>query len=195
MKSDKKCLVAIYGASSAGKDTVADLLIQYPSFKKVKQWSTRPMRDYETQGNPYHFCTVEEFTEKVLSGDMIEATQYNHWFYGTPESELSSRHINVAIYGKSALKCLIEEQDKYNIFFLEVAAPDKERLIRSLEREKNPDCEEICRRFLSDKKDMSEIEAIYEPEMKHYSMIISSIRTESLINVINSIKEKLGISY
>ena len=48
MKSDKKCLVAVYGASSAGKDTITSLFTQYPSFKRIKQWSTRPMRDYES---------------------------------------------------------------------------------------------------------------------------------------------------
>ena len=73
IKADKKCLVAIYGGSAAGTDTVAGLFTLYPKYKRVRQWSTRPMRDYESQGNPYHFCTVEEFTEKMLSGDMIEA--------------------------------------------------------------------------------------------------------------------------
>ena len=126
---------------------------------------------------------------------MIEAAQYNNWFYGTPESELYNDYINIGIYGKPALKCLIEEQDKYNIFFLEVVASDKERLKRSLEREKNPDCKEICRRFLSDKKDMSEIDAIYVPEMEHHGMIISRTYPESLTEIINIIKKELGIFY
>lgn len=126
---------------------------------------------------------------------MIEAAQYNSWFYGTPESELYNDYINIGIYGKPALKCLIEEQDKYNIFFLKVVASDKERLKRSLEREKNPDCEEICRRFLSDKKDMDKISAVYVPEMKHHGIITSSTYPESLIKIIDIIKEELGISY
>ena len=29
---------------------------------------------------------------------------------------------------------------------------DKKKLLRSLEREENPDCKEICRRFISDKQ-------------------------------------------
>ena len=154
------------------------------------------MRDYETQGNPYHFCTVNEFTDKLLSGDMIEAAKYNDWFYGTPESELYEGYINIGIYGESALKCLIEEQDKYNIFFLEVVAPDKERLLRSLQREKSPNgCAEICRRFISDQKDMEKISVIYEPEMKHHSVVISSTYSESLIRIIDQMKKELGISY
>ena len=33
---------------------------------------------------------------------------------------------------------------------------DKERLLRSLNREEKPDCQEICRRFLADKKDFAD---------------------------------------
>jgi hypothetical protein len=59
----------------------------------------------------------------------------------------------VGIFGPKVIDCLIEEQCRYDIFFLEVITDDKERLIRSLHRELNPDCHEICRRFLENEKD------------------------------------------
>ena len=42
-----------------------------------------------------------------------------------------------------------------------VDTKDKIRLLRSLNREENPDCDEICRRFQTDKKDFSLIKFPY----------------------------------
>ena len=43
-----------------------------------------------------------------------------------------------------------------------IQVDEKTRLLRTLNREKNPDCEEICRRFLADKKDFKNIDFDYE---------------------------------
>jgi hypothetical protein len=42
-------------------------------------------------------------------------------------------------------------------------APDKIRLLRSLNREENPDCAEICRRYFTDAEDFADIEWDYIP--------------------------------
>lgn len=43
-----------------------------------------------------------------------------------------------------------------------IKANDKTRLLRSINREKNPNCSEICRRFLADKIDFSNIDFDHE---------------------------------
>ena len=52
---------------------------------------------------------------------------------------------------------MLLEDPRIDLIPVEVLASDKIRLIRSLNREKNPDCEEICRRFFTDKKDFDNI--------------------------------------
>ena len=162
----KPCILAIFGKSAAGKDTAKWLLRQYPSIEPILQWTTRPKRENEKQDVDYHFCSVEEFTNEMLSPEsMIEAAQYNNWFYGTPAKSLKPNVINLGIFGEKALKCLTEEQNDYNINFLEIVTPDKIRLQRSLNRETNVDCHEICRRFLADEKDWDKIDVTIRPEM------------------------------
>ena len=55
--------------------------------------------------------------------------------------------------------------DVYPIF---IACEDKTRLLRTLNRETSPDCEEICRRFLTDLSDFEEIPFEYKT---HYNGI------------------------
>ena len=43
--------------------------------------------------------------------------------------------------------------DRIDVLPIAITAKDKIRLIRQLNRECEPDCTEICRRFLADKKD------------------------------------------
>ena len=46
-------------------------------------------------------------------------------------------------------------QQNINILPIYIEASDKTRLLRNLNREENPDCKEICRRFESDNKDFN----------------------------------------
>ena len=89
---------------------------------------------------------------------MLEAAIYKDWYYGTPTSEILPDKINVGIFGPKVIDCLIEEQRNYNIFFTVIETPDKDRLLRSLNREKKVDCSEICRRFLFDEKDFDKFQ-------------------------------------
>ena len=63
------------------------------------------------------------------------------------------------IYQKQNYK---EEMEK-SLHNLYVLAPDKIRLLRSLNREENPDCAEICRRYFTDVEDFADIEWDYIP--------------------------------
>ena len=52
-----------------------------------------------------------------------------------------------------ALQTLLEDYEELNILPVWISVNDKERLIRTLNREKNPNCTEICRRFIADYND------------------------------------------
>ena len=69
-------IVVIEGPSGAGKDTIIKTLMQrYPErFGKLVSVATRAMRPHESEGNPYHFVTNEEFDQMVASGDIFEHT-------------------------------------------------------------------------------------------------------------------------
>ena len=153
-----KILVAILGKSGSGKDSLITEICRSPkiNFQKIIPYTTRPRRDYEKEGQPYHFITAIEFANMLLDGRFIEATVFNTWCYGSakPDCEFS-----IGAYNPEAFDCLREYPDKdLTILPYYLVADDKIRLIRQLEREEHPHCYEIARRFLADEEDFTEIE-------------------------------------
>lgn len=75
-KTTANRIVVIEGPSGAGKDTIIKTLMQrYPErFGKLVSVATRAMRPYESEGNPYHFVSNDEFDRMVASGDIFEHT-------------------------------------------------------------------------------------------------------------------------
>ena len=89
-------VIALYGASGSGKDTILKWVVShYPKLHLIVSCTTRPMRDGEVDGLDYHFVTEEEMMEQILSGEMLEATEFRGWFYGTQTSALSEDTVNI----------------------------------------------------------------------------------------------------
>jgi guanylate kinase len=81
-------LVVISGPSGVGKDVVIERLKARSKFHQAVTATTRPRRDYETEGVHYYFKTVEEFQAMIQQGELLEnATVYNN-YYGPPISPL-----------------------------------------------------------------------------------------------------------
>lgn len=154
MKTKYKIL-ALCGKSASGKSSVLDkVCAAAPNVNKIIGCSTRPPREGEVDGKDYFFLTNEQFTEKVLNGDMLEATNFNDWFYGTFVDVLSKDTVNVGVFNPESVMILADDS-RIELTVAYILCNDKERLLRQLERETFPDCSEICRRFLADEKDFS----------------------------------------
>jgi len=147
-------VIALFGPSGCGKDTLLNYIVNKTGFNKIITTTTRPKREYEKEDVNYHFLTEEEFGLKVLDGTMLEATSFNNWFYGTARDDLKENNINIGVFNIHALECLLQDNN-LDITPILIACEDKTRLMRSLNREDKPNCEEICRRFLSDSKDFN----------------------------------------
>lgn len=156
---NKYQIIAFIGKASTGKDTIQqELCARYPDlFHSIVSCTTRPPRQGEENGKNYHFLTTSEFTQKVLNGEMLEATEFREWFYGTAIDSLSVDKINVGVFNPAGIEALLED-NRLNIKVYEVFAPDKQRLMRYLKREDNPNCAEMCRRFFADEKDFANLE-------------------------------------
>lgn len=161
-------IIAIMGKSGSGKDTLCRALLKRPEFKNAQEiisCTTRPIRDNEKDGVDYHFLTNEQFTNQILSGEMIEATVFNDWCYGTSINNLDATCLNIGVFNPEGVG-LLRGRDNINLKVIYLEANDKDRLLRQLNREKNPDCHEIVRRFSADESDFSEEEIDYlAPEM------------------------------
>lgn len=84
----RRQIVIIEGPSGVGKDTIINEIIKrYPDkFGKPINATTRPMRENESQNNPYLFLTEEEFFKKRASGDIFEQTMRHGTYRGMQKS-------------------------------------------------------------------------------------------------------------
>lgn len=160
-----KVIIALVGKAGSGKDTIASILSKNrPEWNMIVSCTTRPMREGEQEGVNYHYLTNEEFAMKVLNGDMLEVTYFNNWHYGTAKTSLKDG-INLGVFNPEGFDCLRETQlydNEVTVIGFYIDCEDKLRMIRQLNRENDPDIEEICRRFFADLEDFEEIVA--DPE-------------------------------
>ena len=80
----KKPVVIIEGPSGVGKDTIINTLLErFPErFGRPINACTRPMREDESQNNPYYFITEDEFFKLRESGDIFEHTTRHGTYRG-----------------------------------------------------------------------------------------------------------------
>lgn len=163
MNNKKIKLVAFIGKSASGKDTIVNKFCEkYKQVHKKISTTTRPPRDYEKDGVDYYFVSGEEFAEKVLNFEMIEACDFRDWFYGTELKALDENKINVGIFTPDGVRAL-REDNRIELLVIYVVSPRKTRLIRSLQREESPDIDEIFRRYKADEEDFSELDFDFYP--------------------------------
>lgn len=166
----------LMGKSSSGKDTMFKKLIEDNALglKTIVGYTTRPMREGETEGVEYHFIDEQALTRLQAEGRIIELRAYNTvygvWKYLT----VDDGQINLAGDDKYLLIGTLESYERVRSYFgkdklvpLYITVDDGVRLQRALDREKGQDkprYAELCRRFLADEADFS-MENIYRCEI------------------------------
>lgn len=147
-------IIALMGKSGAGKDTIMhELCLMYPELNQLIRTTSRPIREGEVDGVNYHYITEEEFNKKLVSGEFVEDAIFaNGWMYGTDIKSLSQDKVNIGCFDITATRQLVHNSN-CNTYVFYVQASDKTRLLRQLNRENNPNVNEIVRRFEADKKD------------------------------------------
>lgn len=155
-------IITLIGEAGTGKDTLMQrILTDYPlHFNEIISCTTRPKREGEIEGVNYYYLTPEEFAYEVLNGNMLEATCFNDWFYGTPYDSLRSDCYNIGVFNPDGIRAMMGTPG-IELYVFKVVCSDKVRLLRQLYREDNPNVDEIVRRYSADKTDFSDLEFEY----------------------------------
>lgn len=78
-------IIVLSGFSGAGKDSIAEMFKEV-GYNFVVLHSTRAMRDNESEGNPYHFISVDKFQEMSNNSEFIEERSYATEFNGVKDT-------------------------------------------------------------------------------------------------------------
>ena len=155
---NKKIIVALFGAAGAGKDALQkEIVLQSPYlFHEIISSTTRPPRDYEKDGIDYIFLTDNQYKEYLEKNCFIEHADFRGWHYGTLVSSIEKGKFNIGVFNISGVKQLLQlPKDDYHIIPIYIMATQKTRLLRQLNREEFPDCNEIIRRYQADAEDLA----------------------------------------
>ncbi len=160
-------IFCIMGKSSSGKDTLYRELLRDPALQlqKVVMYTTRPPRDKEVDGREYYFTSEPMFHAMCKAGKVIEHRVYETvqgpWYYYTADDGQIDlgRHNYLIIGTLDVYTALRDHFGPAHVVPILMEVDDGERLSRALRRErrqKHPQYEEMCRRFLADQQDFSE---------------------------------------
>lgn len=85
----KTKLLLIIGPTAVGKSSIIEkALVDYPRLLDIITYTTRSMRNGESEGNPYHFVTEERFKELIQKKFFLEWAVVHGRMYGTPRDQI-----------------------------------------------------------------------------------------------------------
>lgn len=161
-------LYVVMGKSSSGKDTIFNKLREKKELglQTITGYTTRPMRDGETEGREYHFVSEERLAGLRTAGKVIECrtypTVYGPWSYFTVDdgqiaADSDNRYLYIGtLESYAAIRSYFGSEMVVPIY---VEVEPGIRLERALLRERSqekPKYTEMCRRFLADEEDFKE---------------------------------------
>ncbi len=187
----------ILGKSCSGKDTIFQEIKKNNELdlKTVVGYTTRPMRENETDGEEYFFVSRDRLEELQNDGKVIEVRHYNTvhgvWSYFTVDDGQIDLYENNYLY-IGTLESYEQMRDYYGddvIVPIYVEVEQGERLRRAVLREmeqSEPKYEELCRRFLADEQDFREEEIKRLGINKKYENIEYEKTAEEIIKDIKA---------
>ena len=160
-------LYVLIGKSATGKDSIYKRLLENSELdlKEAVLYTTRPMRENETDGVEYNFVTENELVELRNMGKVIEERCFHTidgpWYYFTVNDGnmdlMKNNYICInTLAGFNQMKTYLGS-DKVKPIYIEIS--DIELIKRAVNREEKqavPNIAEICRRFLADFTDFNE---------------------------------------
>jgi guanylate kinase len=87
---DREMIFVFTGPDGSGRKTVADMVGATLGMKKVISYSTRDRRAAETDGQDYHFISLEQFTQAEEQGEFLESVQIHKNKYGVKNKDVET---------------------------------------------------------------------------------------------------------
>ncbi|WP_207717285.1 guanylate kinase [Clostridium acetobutylicum] len=128
------------GGSCVGKDTVLKMLYAATGIRICISNTTRTIREGEQQGKEYNFITEKEFLHGLSLDQYVEYRKYKTkegiWYYGLPKIAVNPKVNQFIIVDQGGYYTLINKFGKQNVKGIFLQCPEKTKIKRFLEREK-----------------------------------------------------------
>ena len=191
-------IFCVMGKSATGKDTIYKEILKQKeiNLQTITPYTTRPIREGEQEGVEYHFVSVEQYEKMKQDKIVIEARDYDTihgiWSYFTAEdSQFQGDGNYLMINTLEGYEKIVAYFGKEKVVPLYVEVEDGLRLSRALERERQqlqPKYAELCRRFLADSEDFSEVKLADLGIIKRYENIEMK---ECVEEILQNIKKEI----
>lgn len=160
-------IIALFGEAGSGKDYLYNKVVRWDEegildtvFNQVVKSTTRPIRENEIHGVHYHFLTDKEFELSKNVGLISAISEYRGWYYGINAGAVTTTKPNLVVLDIQQIRDLLKKED-IDLTLFKISASPKTRMLRQLNREDNPDVDEINRRYEADKKEYAAIDFDY----------------------------------
>lgn len=179
-------MLIIIGPTAVGKSSVLEhLLRDYPQLCDIITYTTRPMRTGESEGNPYHFVSEEQFKQLQAQEHFIEWAIVHGRMYGTPRDQVEKagqggRVCVMDIDVQGAKKMLLEYPHAVTIFLMPPSIDALRQ--RFIKRGVTSDAD-LGRRLESAQKEMA--------QAQDFQHVIVNDRFESAYAEIRKVIEKI----
>jgi len=175
-------LIIISGFSGAGKGTVVKELLNNDSNRVLSvSYTSRNMRDGETNGKEYHFITEDEFETKIENNEIFEHNFYDNNYYGTPKDiteDLLSQGKDVILEIEVNGAKIVKEQLPETILVF-ILPPSMNELKQRLKKRGNNTNEQLVRRFETAYREINEI--------NKYNYVVVNDILEEAVNKVEAI--------
>ena len=132
-------VVILSGASSVGKHGIRNLLKNDPDLGLHYSISitTRPPKEGELDGGDYYFVSFANFAKAVKNRELVEYTEFNGYYYGTPKAHLDflleqGKNVLLEVEAQGVGPLKLHYPDALAVFVLPRSIEDLERQINEV---------------------------------------------------------------
>lgn len=181
-QKERGSLIVISGPSGAGKGTIIKKYLD----KHENAWlsvscTSRAQRPGDIPDVSYYFLTRDQFEEKIKNNELLEYTEYNGNYYGTPKEHIEEKLKNgidvlleIEVQGALAVKELIPEA-----LCIFIMPPSMKELRERLVGRGTDSKEKILGRFKTAYKEINEV--------TNYNYVVVNDEIENAVEKINAI--------